>query len=632
MPKTAKRSSAAATGFPDPDLLTVQDLSAGIDLRTSPSMMKPNRARRLRNWSLQEPGCLVTVPGYTDFSTTSLGSGRCQGGQRVYLAGSTFTLAGFGGSVYKPSDAGVWGAAVLTGLHATNDLFFPHDRDLVAVFDGSNVPKKSTNGTTWTQLGIAPPSAAPTAALVAGGSLTNGSTYEFSYAGQDDELTYEGNESATVQIATTPGNLTVRLTLNRHTDAQVDTLVVYGRDVTAGEGQRRRIGTVANPAGASTTYDVTANTWSTNDEALTDHTVPPALDFGVVWKNRWWARDSAVKNRLRFTQIFESQAWPSLYFIDIPFERGDTIAAVVPSGDTLVVFGYASKPFLVIGQTSLDFEVRPSAQAEAGALGPRAVALIENGIVHAAAEGVYIFDGAADRLLSHDIDVGWRDFVAGATAIALGRVPLVYHRARKELRVAVTRLYPYGTEGEWLLDLNRTRLQEVPAWTSTDRAAGGYVLWDGPEATSGNRGRLFSWSTTVGRLYEEAVGTSANGSDITTDYEGPAFITGFPVARFIELYGEYQPASGSFGLEVIVDGLSVSTPAVSIGSGVALYGSATYGTSTYGSQNRKPFVMLLPLSAEGRSATVRASYIGQSLFRWFSYGLSTVTEALPRGI
>lgn len=631
MPKTAKARSAS-TGFPDPDLLTVQDLSAGIDLRTSPSLMKPNRARRLRNWSLQEPGCLVTYPGWLDFSTTSLGNARAQGGQRVYLSGSTFTLGAYGGSAYKPSDAGVWGAAVKTGLHATNEIFFPHDRDLVGVLDGSSVPSKSTNGSTWTQMGIAPPGSAPTTALVAGGSLINGNTYEFSYAGQDDELTYEGNESSTVQQATTPGNLTIRLTLNRHTDTQVDTLVVYARDVTAGEEQRRRVGTVANPGGATTTYDVTSNNWSTNSEALTDHTVPPALDFGVVWKNRWWARDAAVKNRLRFTQIFENQAWPALYFIDIPFERGDTIAAMVPSGDTLVVFGYASKPFLVIGQTSLDFEVRPSAQAEAGALGPRAVALIENGILHAAAEGAYIFDGATDRLLSYDLDEGWRDLISGAAVADLARLPVVYHRTRKEVRVGVSRLYPYGTAGEWLLDLNRTRLQEIPAWTSTDRTVGGYIHWDGPEATAGNRGRLFSWSNTVGRLYEEAVGTTANGSDLTTDYEGPAFISGFPVTRFLEVYGEFQPAAGAFGLEVLVDGVSVLSPSIAIGSGLSTYGTSTYGTATYGSRTRLPFVKMLPLNAEGRSIVLRATYIGQSLFRWFSYAFSTVTESLPRGI
>jgi hypothetical protein len=40
------------------------------------------------------------------------------------------------------------------------------------------------------------------------------------------------------------------------------------------------------------------------------------------------------------------------------------------------------------------------------------------------------------------------------------------------------------------------------------------------------------------------VGTTADGSDLVADYEGPAFITGLPMARFLELYGEYQPNAG----------------------------------------------------------------------------------------
>lgn len=623
------RSRQSASAVEDPQLLTVQDLSAGLDLRDSPSLMKPNRARRLRNWSLQEPGALVVYPGWRTVSTSSLGSSRPQGGQRVYLSTSTFSLVGYSGSVYKPSDAGVWGSAQLTGLNASNEIHFPHDRDLVAVFDSANIPKKSTDGSIWTQLGITPPAAAPTAAAVAGGSLTSGSTYEFSYSYVDDALGAESNESATVQQAVAAANLTVRLTVVASADPQVDTIYIYARDVTAGETVRRKVGSRTNANG---TFDVTSKTWASAVEAPTDHTVPPALSFGVVWKNRWWARDAVVKNRIRFTQVFENQSWPATFFIDVPFERGDEVAAFIPIGDTLVVFGLVSKPFLIIGQTSLDFEVRPSAAAEAGALGPRAVALIENGIIHAAAEGVYIFDGATDRLLSYDIDVGWRDLVGNTTQADLTRLALVYHRLRKEVRIAVPRLYPYGTAGEWILDLNRTRVQSTPAWTTTDRPIGGYVHWDGNESTTGNRGRIFSWSNAAGTLAEEATGTTADGANLVADYEGPAFITGLPMARFLELYGEYEPNQGSLALETLADGISVASNSVNVGSGLSVYGTATYGTATYAGAGRVPFVFPLPLAAEGRSFVQRATYTGQAAFRWFSYAVSVLVEPLPRGL
>jgi hypothetical protein len=501
----------------------------------------------------------------------------------------------------------------------------------VAVFDGSNVPKKSTDGSTWTQFGISAPASAPGLALVAGGSLVSGNVIEVSYAYQDDDLGHYGNEGDTDTETPSGADLTVRVTPDLSADPQVDTILIFARDVTAGQAVRRLVGSVANSG--SPTFDITSVPSSSAIEAPTTRNVPPALSFGVPWKNRWWARDAVIKTRLRFTEIFENQSWTSDYYVDIPFSRGDEIAAVVPIGDTLLVFGKARQIFVIFGQTSLDFDVRPSAGAEAGALGPKAWALVEGGVVHAAVEGVYIFDGSTDRLLSYDIDgpnVGWSQMVSTATADALTRVEMVYDRKEKELRIAVPSVYPYGTAGEYVLDLARTRSTNQEAWTTTDRTIGGYIAWDGPEAVTGNRGRLFSWSDTIGRIYEENTGTSANGSDLVCDYEGPALSTGLNVARFTAVHGEYAPAAGTFGLELLVDGRSVLSPSVDIGGGLARYGTGTYGTSTYGGSSRRMFTKLLPLSAEGRSVTVRGTYTGQGTFEWFTYALQLVPEPAIR--
>jgi hypothetical protein len=629
----AKRVDPKGTYFEVP----VTDLSAGLDLRKAPTLLKPNRSRILRNWSLREPGALNVFPGWASHSSTSLGAGRPQGGQRIYLSGQTpFTLAAWNGAVYKPSDAGVWAAAVSSGWSAANEIFFPYDRDLVAILDGATAAKKSTDGITWTNLGIAAPGTAPTASAVAGGALVVAHTYEFSYSGRDDALLAEGNESVVVTQATAGANLTVRLVLSHHTDAQVDTLVYYGRDVTAGETVRRRIGTVANPA-VTTSIDITVNTWGSGVEAPSDHDVPPLLSWAVVWKNRWWARDAVVKNRIRFTQIFEPQSFVADFYIDIPFERGDDIAAAIPLGDTLVVFGQ-SKVFLIIGQTSLDFEVRPSGASQAGALGPRAIDVIELGAVHAAAEGIFLFDGATDRLLSDDIDgfapaaIGWRKYVTATSTADLARTPLVYHQAAKELAIGVTNLYPFGTPGEWLLDLSRTRLQDVPAWTTTDRPVGGYIRWDGNEATIGNRGRLFSWSQTIGKLFEERTGTTADGNDQVATYKGPDFAMGGKVARIVDGAIEFEPHGGTFGIELAVDSRSFGSQNVDISGTTSEYGSAEYGTAVYGGAGRKRTPITFPLEAEGLTCGITATYTGKEAFRWFTYMFGISPEQLSRGM
>ena len=266
-------------------VLQVRDMTAGVNLRPTSTNIKPNEARRLLNTLIASPGEIGPYPGWASFSTASLGARRLQGARRIYLAGSTFTLGADNGSIYLPADNGVWGAAVSTGWSASADIDFPYDRDLVAIFDSTTAPKKSTDGSTWTKFGIAAPTVAPTAAAVGGGSLVLGNTYEFSYAYQDDALSAYGNESATVQQATAGANLTVRVGVTASADAQVDTIRLYARDVTAGETVRRYYASYTN---TTTTHDVTSNSWSATAEAPTDHTLPEIMSFAVVWKNRWW--------------------------------------------------------------------------------------------------------------------------------------------------------------------------------------------------------------------------------------------------------------------------------------------------------------------------------------------------------
>jgi len=599
--------------------------SAGMDLRTSPTLMANERARTLTNWSLEEPGALVVRPGFVLFSSGTLGASRIQGGQRVYLntalptANSTiFTMIGVAGQLKVLSDSGGVSAAVLSNL-STNEYFFPADRDLVAVMDGSTNPWKSTNGSSWTRMGIVSPQAVSTLSSKAGGALST-SEFEVNFTYKSRGLVTESNASSaasTISLTST-ANGSIEVQAANSTDPQVDAIIVYARNKTSGESVRRKVSSFAQQGGAHSTYTITSSVWTTNDEEPTDHDTPPVLSFGVVWKNRWWARSATRTNRLYFTQLFQPQSWPALFFIDIPFERGDSITALLPLGDALLIFG-ATKIFVIIGQTSLDFEVRPTIGSEDGAFGPRAVAAIENGVVHASASGVYIFDGNQDRLLTFDLDPGWQDLVQNTASDALARVAVAYHQKRKELHVSVPRRFPSGTDGEWILDLNRTRTTNTPAWTCTDRAIGGFIQWDGPETVAGNRGRLFSWHSTQSLVYEEATGMSANSSNLQADYEGPGLTLGAFVGRWTDIRGEYEPHAGNLTIEAVVDGISQGTQSVNIGAGLAVYGTGTYGTARYAGAGRRQFTKMLPLSANGRSYVQKITYSGQERFKLFSY-------------
>ena len=617
-------------------VLPVVGPTGGMDLRTSPTLLAPDRARNLVNFSLAEPGALAVRKGYTSFSTSSLGTGRPQGGQRVYLntaipnaASTAFTLMAWGQAIYVQSDSGGWAGPVRSGL-STNDVCFPHDRNLVAALDGSSRMWKSTNGSSWTRFGIAQPSTGPTVSALSTGGVSSGE-YEVNYTYKDRDLFVESNAAvvgSTFTLSASSGALNV--VVPNSTDPQVDAVVIYARKVTSGESVLRKVSSQVQSAGANSTIIVTSTAWTTNDEMPTDHDTPPGLSFGVVWKNRWWARSATTTNRLHFTQLFQPQSWPALFYVDIPFERGDAIQALVPLGDTLVVFG-TTKIFVIIGQTSLDFEVRPTIASEEGAFGFRSVAVIENGIMHVGASGVYNFDGTSDKLLSFDLEPAWRDLVGNVSGGDAGRVAMVYHKNEKELRIAVPRRFPSGAAGEWVLDLNQTRNSGKTAWAATDRAIGGYLSWDGPESEAGNRGRLFSWSPTLGRIFEEATGYSANSSNLTAEYEGPGLTLGMHRGRWIDVRVEYEPNGGSFAIEPLIDGVTKGSKPLIIAGGGAEYGTAEYGIDDYGGGvSRKQAFTMLPLSSDGRTMVLKAVYVGQAAFKWYSYHLGLVPETQSR--
>jgi hypothetical protein len=612
--------------------LPIEDLTGGIDLRRSPTLVDPKRSVVCRNFSLAEPGALRVRKGFASFSSV-LSSKASQGAQRVYLGSTQGTLVAVEGSVYLLPDNGVWNStAVATGFSTSNQIFFPFDRNMVGAFDGSTTPQKSTDLVTWTRMGIVPGTAPTTLAPSSQASDLTTSAFQIAYSYKDRGLSFISDPStalSTITLTSTGNAILVHVP--NSTDPQVDAIVIWARNQTAGETVFRKASSGAQSAGVSSTFVINSSAWSANDEAPSTHGVPPVLSFGVVWKNRWWARSAEFPTRLYFTEIFQPQGWPALYYIDLPFTNGEEINAIQPQGDTLLLMGQ-SQIFLVIGQTSLDFEVRPSQGAQSGAVGPRATTAIEGGVVHVSAEGVYIFDGASDRLLTHDLTPGWRDMIDNSPSSAVANIAVVYDWREKELRVAVPRVFPTATSGEWVLDLNRTREGKEPAWSQTDRPVRHYILWDGDEPTQGNRGKLQSLSSTGVKVFTESEGTTADGSDMAAEYHGPTLAAGLHRARFTDLHLEYEPHGGALTAETLVDGQSMGGIGITIGSGLATYGVSEYGLASYGGPGRRKAYTALPLASEGRSVQQNFVYAGQERFALFTYALGMVPEPNPRQI
>jgi hypothetical protein len=611
-----------------PQTIPVLDLTGGADLRRSQTLLDPSRGRTYLNQSLEEPGALIMRPGYVQASSAAIFSGAPQGGGRIYLKNAVFSLVAGGGAIHKPADDWSDTGAVYSTISSTNQVFFPFDRDLVMVMDGANRPRFSTNGTNWRLSGIDAPSSAAVASTVTGGALSSGEyafAYAYKYRGTADES--NGSPESTITLTASTG--AIHLAASPSTDPKVDAFVWYARHKTPDlESVLRKFS-----SGAASTVTATSSNWTANAEISTNHNAPVAgLRFAVSWKSRWWAPSGTIGNRLYFTELFLPQAWPSLFFIDIPFEKGDSITALQPLGDTLIVHGQ-SGAFLIIGQTALDFEVKPHAGAEAGAYGQRAVTKVEQASMHASVKGMHSFDGASDRNLTFDIQKAIDDLVSNVASTELAKTAVVYDDLQKEARMSAARIYPTATRGEWILNLNRTRDQEgVPAWTTTDRDIAFYMMWDGNEGVAGNRGRLFTMPSTTGLVYEENVGASANSSNMTASYEGPGISMGLHQSRFVGVHVEVEPHGGALSIEPVVDGISQGTIPMSIGTGLYTYGStlATYGTATYGSAARLKLYTPFPLSASGRALVLKYTYVGNERMKVFSYTPVVVPEPEPR--
>ncbi len=597
-----------------PQQVQVSDLTGGVDLRRSPTLLAPNRARKLLNWSLEEPGALITISGYTRVSTAAIFSGPPQGGARVYLASTAFTVLAGGGSLYKPDDSWASTGAVYSTLSPTNPIFFPFDRDLVMAMDSANRPRFSTNGSSWMLAGIDAPSSAAAISTTTGGDLSSGE-YAIAYAYKHRGTAHVSNPSVESTKYLTASTGAITASASPSTDPKSDAYVWFARHKTPdGESILRYVS-----SGAASTFTFTSSNWTTNPEASTNHNVPPALSFAAVWKSRWWAKHATIGNRLHFTELFQPQSWPTNYYIDIPFERGDSIVAIQPLGDVLIVHGQSGM-FLVIGQTALDFEIRPSQGGDSGAFGPRSVVRVEQATVHASADGVATFDGASDRSLEPDITPAWRDLVQNSASTSLATVAALHDRQRHEVTIAVPRVYPSAARGEWRLNLDRTQDQNgAPAWTTTDRDVAFYIHWDGNEATAGNRGRVFFMPSTTGHVYEASTGASANSSNLTAEYEGPTLSFGLRRSRIIGTHVEFEPNEGAFSIELVADNVPQGSQPVQIGAGSAKYGSAVYGAALYAGGGRMQKYITWPITAYGQTAALNATYTGQQRFRFYSY-------------
>src|SRR5690349_3833804 len=216
--------------------IAVSDLTGGLDFRRSPTLLGPDRSVVCRNFSLAEPGALRVRSGYSAFTTSVLSSRAAQGALRIYLGSTQGTVIADQGGLYLLPDNGVWDSTAKTsGFSTSAPVYFIHDRDIAAAFDGVNQAKKSTDLVNWTRFGIDKPVTVSTLSSNAGVADLSTSEFGLVYTYKDRGTGFESDPIATEsthQIKST--GFQIVFTCPNSTDAQVDAVRVYAKNKTAG--------------------------------------------------------------------------------------------------------------------------------------------------------------------------------------------------------------------------------------------------------------------------------------------------------------------------------------------------------------------------------------------------------------
>jgi hypothetical protein len=535
----------------------------GINRRDSKFLIRDDQSQELLNFIFDEVGRLTKIPGYVSWNA-DVTAGRMLGGERFYKTGGIkHFFEAHNGNLYEGADGPKTFTTRATTLSSTATYRMKNFRDRLYIVNGVDANRK-WNGSIVTLMGLVAPAGAATAAVGAAGAVTGtGYTWKVTFV------------SATMESNAGPASNSINLTAQRadltsvptSADGQVTARRIYR--VLSGGTQYKFVGEIAD--NVTTTFTDNIADSGLGADVPVDKNVPPICTFIESFKSRLWlAGDANNPRRLYYSEVFEPEAWPALYFIDIPMVQGDEITAIKVLGDFLVIYGHTGI-YMVFGDNVFEFVVRRSSAA-VGCDSDRTIQDAENVHIYLTHFGVYAFDGATTRRLSEEVG----PLLANINQSQVHRAAAGYHEKRKLYRLSVPTGAATENNQELILDI---RTQQ---WTTTDRAVAHYHILNGP----GDSGQLYTASNTIFRLYEDDTGTTADGVAIRSRWKSKAYTNG-PIDytktyRHILLW--FLATTTVFAVEARLDDSINSVQSFSFSSvtGVgSLYGQGQYGTAVY---------------------------------------------------
>lgn len=552
-----------------PNLIGLRDIGAGANLKASRFTIPPNQMVLLENFYLIEDGSLMGRRGMSRWNASSLGAGAVLGGTRAYFAAANQFLAAHAGTIYKGDDGTKTFASSLTGWNASSSVWFWQYLNFVYASNKVDAPQKY-DGTSWSAMGIAAPGSAPTLAVGAAGTPNGTYTCKVAF------------KTATIESNAGPASGSVAV-VNQQIDisniplgpAGTTGRVLYFFKSGVSSTYQKAIEVNDN---VTTTATLTTDQPSWTTTALSTNDPPPTGPWiTVLFKNRLWkAGDPNNTRRVSFSQIFVPEAWPSGFYVDVPFSFNDEVTALFVLGDLLLIMGHVELYF-VVGDTPFSFIVRRNF-APRGCPSPWAVTKVENTALYFSRFAVLAFDGAQARILSDPIEPHFTGVFPNIAAVnydAADKTTLAYYDRLKAVAVSFPTGASTSNDTTWWYFLRRQ------GWAKDTRNSRLLITTDGKK----DLGDLYAWDVADGimRQWDPANVYTDDGISITARFKTGVLTGDHPIAEkvFSWLTFRARPASIVVQVTASVDqGAETDNFTLNLLRG-AVYGTGLYGTATY---------------------------------------------------
>ena len=461
----------------------------------------PRKPDGLYNMHFDEYGDLVKRAGYTEYNTTSLGSGKILGMHRFYKqdTSSKEFLIAWGTSLYKLAETDPWGATALTNcptLTAASDTYFYDIYNHCYILNGADTMMKY-NLTNVRTVGITPPSAAPTGTSPAGGSLSAGDyLVKYTYV-DEDGWESNGSDASAAIAASVDDKITLAIVVS--SDAKVTKRRIYR---TIADGAIFYYDKeVAN--NSDTTVDLTQADSTLGQKTVlhTDHTAPiSAPHLGTKRRSRAYIAKAGI---VYISNLTEPEYFPLVTGQYIWTGNEQKVTGMLEQLTGLPVFTDDSIERL-LGTDKDNFEFKNSYATE-GCIATRSLVNCDNLLVYLEFDGIHYFDGVSTGVFSEALNKYIKDNIVDAYA----HLSCATYYDDKYILCYPKTGGTYPTETIYLDLKNKT-------YGIYSFAFGCFSLWN--RGTDGLR--LFGGSNVEGRIYEIFTGLEDDTGNITC-YDSP---------------------------------------------------------------------------------------------------------------